>query len=168
MKRYIHRHLPVPVWRSIPLAGLGAFLAVLILGAITQYGSLPLLIAPFGASCILLFAAHSSPLSQPINVVGGHVVAGLVGMVCHFIWPGSFTVAALAVGLAIMAMMALRVVHPPAGATALVAYLTAKSWLFLIFPVLVGSILLVGLAMVYHQVTDNIYPLHHPDHKPKT
>ena len=168
MKRYIHRHMPMPVWRFIPVAGIGAFLAVLVLGAISQYGSLPLLIAPFGASCVLLFAAHSSPLSQPVNVVGGHVVAGLVGVACHFIWPGQFVMAAAAIGLAIMAMMVLRVVHPPAGATALVAYLTATSWLFIIFPVLVGSILLVGLALVYHQVTDNIYPLHHPDHRHKS
>lgn len=164
MKRYFHRHLPTPVWRFIPVAGLGTFLSVVILGAITQYGDLPLLIAPFGASCVLIFAAHSSPLSQPINVVGGHVVAGLVGLVCHFILPGSFVMAAVAVAVAIMGMMALRVVHPPAGATALVAYVTAVSWSFIIFPVLIGSILLVGLGLVYHQVTDNIYPLHHPEH----
>jgi CBS-domain-containing membrane protein len=89
----------------------------------------------------------------------------VVGVACHFIWPGQYVMAAAAIGLAIMAMMVLRVVHPPAGATAIVAYLTATSWLFIVFPVLVGSILLVGLALVYHQVTDNIYPLHHPDHR---
>ncbi len=162
MKRFVHRHQPVPVLRMIPIAGLGAALAVIILGALTHYGSLPLMIAPFGASCVLLFSAHSSPLSQPINVVGGHLVSAVVGMLFHTLWPDSFMVAGLAAGVALMAMMALRVVHPPAGATALIGYASTAGWMFVLFPVFIGSVLMVGLALVYHQVSETQYPLHPP------
>jgi len=165
MKRFTHRHQPLPVFRAIPVAGLGACLAVLILAALSEFGNLPMLAAPFGATCVLLFTAHASPLSQPINVVGGNLVAAAVGMLCQWIWPGSFVMDGVAVGFAIMAMMALRVVHPPAGALALVAYTSAKSWMFLLFPVFVGSVVLVGLAMVYHQVTQGQYPLSPPRKK---
>ncbi len=165
IKRYIHRHQPKPVLRAIPVAGVGAFLGALVLGGLTHYGNVLLMIAPFGASCVLLFVAHSSPLSQPINVVGGHLVAGIVGLACQYILPGNFAMAAASLGLAIMAMMALRVTHPPAGATVLVTYATATSWLFLIFPVLVGSVLLVIMGLFYHQLTDTHYPLAHPADK---
>ena len=93
--------------RVIPLAGLGTFLAVLLLGALSAYGTLPLMIAPFGATCVLIFASHSSPLSQPVNVIGGHVVSAIVGVACAVIWPASFVVAAIVVALALMAMMVL-------------------------------------------------------------
>jgi len=165
IQRYIHRHQPQPVWRAIPVAGIGAFLGILILGAITTYGQITLLVAPFGASAVLLFAAHSSPLSQPINVIGGHLVAGIIGVACHFILPGNFVMAAFAMGFCLMVMMYLRVTHPPAGATVLVAYTTATSWMFLLFPVLLGSIIIVGLGILYHQLTDNHYPLALPHKK---
>ncbi len=159
MKHYLYRHQPKPILRAIVLAGIGTSLAVAILAAISQFGSISLLVAPFGATCVLLFTAHSSPLSQPINVVGGHFVSACVGFLCHIILPSNFVMDGLAVGLAVMAMMALRVVHPPAGATAMIAYFNTTSWMFLFFPILIGSIVLVGLAMVYHAVTKTVYPL---------
>jgi len=162
MKRFFKRHQPVPVLRVISISGLGAFLAVLLMGAITSYGSLPLMIAPFGASCVLLFASHTSSWSQPINVVGGHFVSALVGLALASVWPSSIVVAAAAVAFALMAMMVLRVAHPPAGAIAFVAYSANVSWMFLLFPVLAGSVVLVGLAFVYHAVTEAQYPLHLP------
>ena len=162
MRKLLHRHQPKPIPRAIVLAGIGSALGIAILAAITQFGSISLLIAPFGASCVLLFSAHTSPLSQPINVVGGHFVSAVAGLLCQYILPGNFGMSGLAVGLAVMAMMALRVVHPPAGATALVAYVSATSWMFLFFPVLIGSTILVGLALVYHTVTDTPYPLGMP------
>ena len=77
------------------------------------------LIAPMGASAVLLFCLPASPLAQPWSVVGGNVVSGLVGVACVR-WLGpSVGVAALAACLAIAAMFALRCLHPPGGAVAL-------------------------------------------------
>jgi CBS-domain-containing membrane protein len=159
MRRFTFRHLPVTPVRTAILAGLGAGAAIGALGYLTQIVGLVLLMAPLGASCVLLFAAPTSPLSQPVNVIGGHIIAGLFGVAAHFVFPNTFWMAGVAVGLAISALMLLRLVHPPAGATALVAYISATSWTFLLFPVAVGSITLVAIATAYHRLTNTTYPV---------
>jgi len=77
------------------------------------------LVAPIGASSVLLFCLPASPMAQPWAVIGGNVVSGLMGVACvQFFGPGPLA-AALATPLAIAAMFALRCLHPPGGATAL-------------------------------------------------
>ena len=148
--------------RIIVLAGLGAAVSIAVLGLLTEMSNIAMLMAPFGASCVLKFAVPASPLSQPANVVGGHFISALVGLLLHFIMPGNVAVAGLAVGLAVMGMMMLRVVHPPAGATALVGYSVATSWTFLLFPVLAGRMLLVLIAGLFPKINGTVYPLPRP------
>jgi CBS-domain-containing membrane protein len=59
-------------------------------------------------------------------------------------------------------MMLLRLVNPPAGATALVAYGSGAGWWFVAFPVAAGSVALVLFASLYHHVTGGVYPAHPP------
>ena len=159
MKHYLNRHQAQPAAKAMLAAGFGAAVAVIIVAGLSQITTMAMLFAPLGATCILLFSIPASPLSQPINVVGGHFISALIGVVGHFILPANFVLDGLVVGAALMAMMALRIVHPPAGATALVAYITATSWLFLAFPILLGSVVLVALATIYHRLTGTQYPL---------
>ncbi len=159
MKRFLARHQTMPKIRIAILAGLGAAVSIGLLGLITEMSSYAMLIAPFGASCVLKFAVPNSPLSQPANVIGGHMFAAIVGLCLHFLMSGNFLVAGLSVGLAVSGMMLLRIVHPPAGATALVAYDVATSWAFLFFPVLVGSLMLVLIAAAFHKINGTAYPL---------
>ena len=114
--------------------------------------------APFGASCVLLFSVSGSPLSQPANVIGGHVVATLVGLVLRLLLPNEWWAAALAVGLAIALMAALRVTHPPAGADPLVVFATDPSFGFLVLPVLSGAVVLVSVATLFHKSSGTVYP----------
>ena len=80
MRHYILRHQPTQHWRVSMLSGLGGLLGIGCVAALSVFMQAPLLIAPFGASCVLLFAAPNSPLSQPAHVVGGHVLAtGVAG-----------------------------------------------------------------------------------------
>ena len=79
MRHFFIRHQPAQPTRHALLAGLGGFVAVALVGALTTYAHALLIMAPFGASCVLLFALPTSPLSQPANVIGGHVVAALCG-----------------------------------------------------------------------------------------
>ncbi len=158
MRRFIFRHQPKAHPRVALLSGLGAALAVGGLAFLNDVVGLAMLMAPLGATCVLLFAAPSSPLSQPVNVVGGHVVARVIGVGLHFIMPHSFWIAGIAVGLAVATMVFLRLVHPPAGATALVAYVSAASWSFLLFPVALGSLALVAIATLYHRIMKTPYP----------
>jgi CBS-domain-containing membrane protein len=165
MQRFLYRHQPSPSMRTAVLAGLGAAIAVALLAFANDKVGLAMLMAPLGASCVLLFGAPAAPFSQPINIVVGHMMSAAIGLVLHSIMPGQFFVAGIAAGIAVTAMMAFRVVHPPSGATALVAYLTATSWSFLVFPVAVGSLVLVAIATIYHRVVGTAYPAHLPVEK---
>ncbi|MCG7601576.1 HPP family protein [Halomonas sp. McH1-25] len=116
--------------------------------------------APFGATCVLLFAAPAAPLAQPRNVIGGHLISALVGMVILHLFGTGLWQMAVGVGVAIALMQLLRAVHPPAGANPLVV-LTAgvEDWSFLITPVLVGSVILVLIALFINNVgTEKRWP----------
>lgn len=116
---------------------------------LTQLAGVPLLMAPFGATCVLLFAAPGAPLAQPRNVIGGHLIATLVGLAIMTIAGAGPWQMAAGVGLAIALMQACRAVHPPAGANPIVV-LTAgiQDWTFVLTPVLAGSVILVLIAVL--------------------
>ena len=107
-------------------AGTGAFIglelcALLVLAPTVDLQLGLYLIAPFGASSVLLFAVPNSPLAQPWSAIGGNTIAALVGVaVCLLVADPALRIA-LAVGLAITAMILCRAVHPPAGAVAMTA-----------------------------------------------
>lgn len=165
MVLFIHRHLSHSPWPIALLAGLASALVVGLLGYVSEITTFIMLVAPFGATCVLLFGMPASPVSQPVNVVVGNVLAAIIGLSLHFLMPGSFLAEGLCVGLAVTSMMLLRIFHPPAGATALVAYLTATSWWFVLFPIAVGSIALVIVAAIFHAVTKSTYPHPVPEKK---
>lgn len=135
---------------------LGGTLAILVLEMLSQYTATHLIMAPFGATCVLLFAVSTSPLAQPRNVILGHFISAFVGLLFLKLFGISMFITALAVGVAIGLMQWLRCVHPPAGANPLVILLTANQvsydWGFLLFPVLAGSISLVMIALVVNNI----------------
>ncbi|MEM6578773.1 MAG: HPP family protein [Pseudomonadota bacterium] len=158
MQSFFKRRLPKPTARAVVLAGVGGAIAIAALLALGDALNVVLVIAPFGASCVLLFAVPAAPLSQPANVVGGHFVAALAGLVVLSLLPGLWWSPALAVGIAISAMVALRVTHPPAGANPIVIFLLEPGWLFLLVPVLAGPVCLVAVAVLFHRLTGTTYP----------
>jgi CBS domain-containing membrane protein len=146
----------------------GAICGLLLTGLICHFLLAPdsasvYLIAPMGASAVLLFCLPASPLAQPWSVVGGNVVSGLMGMACVK-WLGpSVGVAALAACLAIGAMFALRCLHPPGGAVALTtvvggASVHAAGFEFVFITVLFNSAVLVACAVLYNNLTGRRYP----------
>jgi CBS-domain-containing membrane protein len=140
-------------WRDLVIMWLGACGALGILGALAAVSHEPFLIAPFGASVVLLFGQPESPLTQPRNVLGGHVVGGAIGLCAGlFAEPvaAPWIVTAVAVATTLVVMQATRCVHPPAGATAIVCQQSAHSWNLLVAPVLAGALLLVVLATCCH------------------
>ncbi|MFW8634052.1 HPP family protein [Cribrihabitans pelagius] len=158
MRRIIPLALPLaPLFPAIG-AGFGGFLAIACLSLLSQQAELMLLMAPFGASCVLLFLVPASPLSQPANVIGGHAVATLIGLAANAVLPDSGWAMALGVGLAITAMALLRLAHPPAGADPLVVFASDPGLGFLLFPVISGAAVLVAVAMLYHRLSGGSYP----------
>ncbi|APR54419.1 HPP family protein [Sphingomonas koreensis] len=124
---------------------------------------LPLIVAPMGASAVLIFAVPASPLAQPWPVVGGNTISALVGVAVFRHVPDPMLAAGLSVGLAILAMSACRCLHPPGGAAALTAVIGsqgihAAGYAFAFAPVAINSIALVSLAMLFHRVSGHSYP----------
>ncbi len=125
--------------------------------------AVPLLVAPMGASAVLLFAVPASPLAQPWSLMGGNLVAATVGVACARWIADPVLAASLAIALAIGAMLALRCVHPPSGAVALTAVVGGPSvhalgFGFVLEPIAVQSAALLAAALVYHALTGHRYP----------
>lgn len=137
-----------PAYLQILTGLVGGVVGIGAIAYLTQAAGVPLLMAPFGATCVLLFAVPTAPLAQPRNVVGGHLISALVGMVVLYLFGSGLWQMAVGVGIAIALMQFFRAVHPPAGANPLVV-LTAgvEDWAFLFTPVLAGSLILVAIAL---------------------
>jgi CBS domain-containing membrane protein len=148
----------------------GAMLGLCLTGFLCTHavgGSVgtPLLIAPMGASAVLLFGVPSSPLAQPWSIVGGNILAALIGVTCVQWIADPLLAAGIAAALAIGAMFALRCLHPPSGAVALTTVLgghavTASGYHFVLMPVALNSVILMLAAIVFNNATRRIYP--HP------
>ncbi len=153
---------PADLWWAF----IGSFLGISTIGLMGEYlqglayTDKVFLIGSFGASAVLVYAAANSPLAQPRNVVGGHLLGALVGVTTaqlagttELLWLG----AALAVSFSIVAMIVTKTLHPPGGATALLAVIgseriKALGYLYVLFPVLTGVVILVGVALVVNNI----------------
>lgn len=131
-------------------------LSLLLLGAIASLalpnGGAPAVIGSMAASAVLLFAVPHGPLSQPWPVLVGHTVSAGIGVACGRWLPGPDLATAVAVGLSIAAMLALKCVHPPGGATAFVAVAGGApvhdlGFAFVLYPVLLNAAVMVALAV---------------------
>ncbi|MDA8092249.1 MAG: HPP family protein [Nitrospiraceae bacterium] len=119
---------------------------------------LTLIIGSFGASAVLIYAAIKSPLAQPRNLIGGHIIGGLVGVACWRLFGSSEWLAgAMAVSLAISAMLMTRTLHPPGGATALIAVIGGAKihklgYLYALVPSGLGALVLLVVALVVNNM----------------
>lgn len=117
------------------------------------------LIGSFGASSVLVYGAIQSPLAQPRNLLGGHLVSALIGVtVCQLLPDILWLTAPLAVSLAIVGMQWTKTLHPPGGATALIAVsgsakIKALGFLYVLYPVLSGALILLLVALVFNNLT---------------
>ena len=109
------------------ISAFGAFLCISALAYLNSFDESNLwLIPPFGASMVLVMAAHESPLAHPKNVLFGHILSALAGVFVYSILGFSFLSVGLAVGLAIFLMMATRPFIRPLGLTLLLLFLAQK------------------------------------------
>lgn len=140
--------------------GITGFVCALIMG---NPAGLPLIVAPIGASAVLLFAVPASPLAQPWPIVGGNTLSALAGVSVAYFIDDATIAASLAVALAILLMSLTRSLHPPGGAAALTAVIggtaVAKAgFLFPFVPVAINSVILVLLGTLIHRLARRRYP----------
>ncbi|MFT5705626.1 MAG: CBS-domain-containing membrane protein [Shewanella sp.] len=119
-----------------------------------------LLIAPFGATMVLIFGVHQSPLAQPKNVIIGHLLTASVGLLFSNYLAVTPLTLGLAVGLGLFLMLLFDVTHPPAGGNPLMIMLGGHTaWSFLLHPILVGTVSIVILAIIFHRfIPGHEYP----------
>lgn len=140
---------------------LSATLGILAICEITALVGHPLLIGSFGASAVLLFGATDSPLAQPRNLVGGHLVSAVVAVVVVALFGSTPLAMAIGVGLAIFVMNMTHTTHPPGGATALIGVQGAAGPGFILLPVLAGTLILLAMAIFTNNVVfHRSYPKH--------
>lgn len=146
-------------------SAMGAFLGIGLVSLLDQYFfqgfDLTLMIGSFGASAVLLYGAPRSPLAQPRNLVGGHMLSALVGVICwklfhHTPWLAE----AMSVATAIALMHATRTLHPPGGATALIAVIGSVKvhqlgFIYVLIPATVGPLLLLLVALLINNIPDS-------------
>lgn len=157
--------------RERMLAAFGALIAVAATAAIGAAGvgldpSLPVLMAPAGASAVILFAIPASPLAQPWSIIGGNTISALVGVTVASLVDDVALAAGLACGLAIVGMSAVRCLHPPGGAVAVSAVIggpavAAAGYGFVLTPVALDAVVLVVIGIVFHRLCGRTYP-HRP------
>lgn len=145
--------------RHIALSWLGGFLAIAAVAIATDISHAPLVLGSFGASCVLIFGFPESPFSQPRNVIGGHFLSSLIGLLFLTLFGAQWWSMALAAGTAIAVMQLTRTVHPPAGSNPVIVMLSAPAWGFLLTPTLIGSIIVVLVAIVFNNIPkERSYP----------
>ncbi len=161
-------NLPGATIRDRVVATLAAILAIGLTGLACSLvtggdANTAFIVAPMGASAVLLFAVPSSPLAQPWPIVGGNVISAFVGVAVARVIPHEIVASGLAVGLAILAMTLARCLHPPGAAAALIAVIggpeiAADGFLYALVPVGMNAALLTALGVAFHQLTDRQYP----------
>lgn len=132
--------------------GIGAFFAILALGALLERIGLPLLITSFGASTLLLLGRPSSPLAQPANLFGGYAIGATTAFLAASLFPGVLWATAVSLGLSLMLMTYFRVTHPPAGAIPLIAFADPVHIVTLVEAIGVSAVALLLLALIYHRI----------------
>lgn len=170
LKRGFSYACPETVCRyQILWSWIGAFCGIALVSLLSSFvldgTGLTLIIGSFGASAVLIYGAVDSPLAQPRNLIGGHFLSAVVGVACWQLFAGQPWLAApAAVATAIAAMQLTGTVHPPGGATALIAVIGGTDihdlgYFYAILPVTTGALLLLVVAMlVNHVAPGRCYP----------
>ncbi len=144
---------------------IGAFLGIGIIGFIQSKlfigQDLVFLIGSFGASAVLIFGATNSPLAQPRNLIFGHLISAIVGVCIYKLIPNELWLSsALSVSLSIVAMQMTKTMHPPGGATALIANIGSEKiknlgFSYIISPVMLGVAILFIVAVIVNNIPKN-------------
>jgi len=133
---------------------IGGLICIFALLWLTNYTDAPWLMASLGGSCVLVFVVWNAPLSQPRNIIGGHVVSAFIGLALYTTLGSSMLSISLGVGLTIFFMAFLGIIHPPAGANPIIIILGGYSWNYLIMPVLIGAVIIVFFGLLINNLRE--------------
>ncbi|QRR04034.1 HPP family protein [Dyadobacter sandarakinus] len=172
MARYVVYKETLVDFRDHLWTFLGSFAGIGLIGLLNDFQFTEtdnvFLIGSFGASSVLIYGIPNSPLAQPRNLLGGHVFSAFIGVLVHWLVPGEVWLSsAFAVSLSIVAMQMTKTLHPPGGATALIANIGSEKikslgFLYVLSPVLTGALILLIVAIL---VNNRAAHRHYPKNK---
>jgi len=138
------------VWFAVTAGAAGGAVAIGLMEFFATRTAVPVMAVPFATSIVLVLGSPEVEAAQPRALIGGHLLSSLIGLVVvHVVGPQPWA-AAIAVGLAMLAMHATRTFHPPAGIDPLLIVVNAMPWSFLLVPVAAGAGLLALFAYGWH------------------
>lgn len=150
------------------LTFIGSFVGIGLIGLLnSQYlvaSDNLFLIGSFGASSVIVYGLVNSPLAQPRNLIGGHIISAFIGVTVFKLCSEELWLAcALAVSLSIVAMQVTKTLHPPGGATAMIAVTGGKKiaelgYMYVLSPVLTGVLILFAVALIVNNIRHRQYP----------
>ena len=156
---------PMVSLSEIAWSWIGALLGIAAVSYINykiiEETDLAMVIGSFGASAVLIYGAIKSPLAQPRNFIGGHIISAIIGVTCYKIFPSQIWLASsVAVATAIAIMHATKTLHPPGGATALIAIIGSNKihslgYLYAIIPVGLGAVIMLVVALLVNNIPKN-------------
>lgn len=138
------------------LTGIGAFLGLSFIGLIAQSVHQMLIIAPFGATAVLLFSAPESQFSKPWNVLVSYLLSTIIGFLILRYSNGQWLAIGVGFGVVIMLMHVFKAIHPPAGANFLIVT-QGHITFYLLWPLLIGLITLIIIGISMHKIRKKMH-----------
>ena len=138
------------VWLAVLAGAAGGTVAIGLMEYFAARNTMPVMAVPFATSIVLVLGSPEAEAAQPRALIGGHLISTLVGLLMLYVAGPAPWAAAVAVGIAMVAMHATRTFHPPAGIDPLLVVINAMPWSFLLVPVAAGALALALFAYVWH------------------
>ena len=163
MTRYVIYRETLFDFKDQGLTFLGSFIGIALIGLLNSFHLASndnlFLIGSFGASSVLIYGIINSPLAQPRNLIGGHLICATVGVTVQVLIPDQMWLAAgLAVSISIVMMQVTKTLHPPGGATALIAIIGSEKikslgYWYVVSPIFAGVLILFLVALIFNNIT---------------
>ena len=156
---------PAVSFSEIIWSWIGAFLGIASVAFINynifKDTDLVMIIGSFGASAVLIYGAIRSPLAQPRNLIGGHIISAIIGVTMYNLLHNHMWMAAsVSVATAIAVMHATKTLHPPGGATALIAVIGSQKihhlgYLYAVIPAGLGAVVMLAVALLINNIPNS-------------
>lgn len=145
-------------YESMLFGALGATIGIVLLQVLSETSNIALLVAPFGATFVLVFALPESPLVKPKNIVGGYLIATITGLIFYQLFGNTPLSLGLAFGISFVLMQLTKSLHPPAGSIPLLIMFSTPEWNYILTPILVGVLLILIYEKFYTLILKKFKP----------
>ena len=142
--------------KTILLSGIASAAAIMLLMVISLFSGHQLIMGSFGASIFLLLVVPNLEFSKVKNLLGGHVLASLIGLICLQFFSFEFWALPISLFFTVIGMQIMGVSHPPAASNPIIIFLSSPDWIFIFMPTLIGAVTLALFAFFYRKIVSRV------------